>query len=136
MHPEKIRELYIYFSQSESVQSEETFIEMAIETVKNSLRKPLTTHEPSLELLAAALANLYRTKAIANHDKITCTYAGSISQNTNAEQQVALAKEIVSEYRALASPLLKDTEFFFLPCPYHRKEDDYLAGNNNADNEN
>lgn len=116
MEMEHVRSLFCTFTGLENPAPFTSFLRLARIQVLSQLRDGADETDPRLEYVAAALANLLRLRAEACRDKPACTFAGTAAQDVSDRGMLQQAALMLSEYRAVCTDLLKDTDFFFLPC--------------------
>lgn len=88
-------------------------INAAIQEVRQMLKSDADETDARLYYLEAALAYLRYTEITAARDRAAYTFAGTVAQNTDAEQKLAFARELVRAYRGLCCSLLADETFLF-----------------------
>ncbi len=88
-------------------------ISAAIQEVQQMLRPDADETDARLYYLEAAVAFLRYTEITAARDRTACTFAGTVAQNTDAEQKLVFAKELTCAYRRLCRSLLTDEVFLF-----------------------
>lgn len=87
---------------------------MAQQEVEQALLPEADSSDARLCYLAAAVAFLRYIQIVAARDRAACTFAGTIAQNTDAEQKYEFALSLVKAYRRLCHSLLEEEEFLFL----------------------
>ncbi len=113
MNMQMIYSLFRLFSGEEASQTYLPLLTAAVQEVKASLKHPEDETEIRLCYLAAAVANLRYTQMFGAREKALATYAGTIARESNAEQQIRFAEQLVNSYKALCHDLLNSQTFFF-----------------------
>jgi len=105
----------LFVGDEAEVEDYSSIISMAILEVEQMLRDSAEESDTQLNFLAAAIATLRYVEITAAPDRAACTFAGTVAvaQNTDAQQKLMFAKELVAIYRAQCRDLLKDNLFFF-----------------------
>ncbi len=92
----------------------EGLLDQGIETVKRNLKANADETETRLCYLAAAVAYRQYVNITAPRDKVACTFAGTIAENTDATQKLETAKLILECHYANCIDLLKEQDFVFV----------------------
>ncbi|MCC8111941.1 MAG: hypothetical protein LIO74_10280 [Ruminococcus sp.] len=103
----------LFVGDEAEVEDYSSIISMAILEVEQMLRDSAEESDTRLNFLAAAIATLRYVEITAARDRAACTFAGTVAQNTDAQQKLMFAKELVAIYRVQCRDLLKDNLFFF-----------------------
>lgn len=88
-------------------------IQMATQEVRQALLPAADETDSRLPFFAAAVAFLRYTEITAARDRVACTFAGTVAQNTDGAQKLAFAKELVRVYQTACRSLLQDETFWF-----------------------
>lgn len=114
MNMQMIGSLFSLFSGESDVQLHMPLLMTAIHEVTAKLRSDGDSGEVRLCYLAAAIANLRYTQMYGARDKALATYAGTIARQSDGEQQLRFARQLVRSYQALCCDLLRDEDFVFV----------------------
>lgn len=114
MNMQMIGSLFSLFSGEEDLQRHMPLLMTAIHEVTGKLRTEADAAEVRLCYLAAAIANLRYTQMYGAREKALATYAGTIARQSDGEQQMRFALQLVRSYQALCSDLLRDEDFVFV----------------------
>lgn len=114
MNMQMIGSLFSLFSGEQDVQLHMPLLMTAIHEVTAKLRSGADASEVRLCYLAAAIANLRYTQMYGARDKALATYAGTIARQSDAEQQMRFAVQLVHSYEGLCRDLLRDEAFVFV----------------------
>ncbi len=112
MNMTMIGSLFTLFSGEEDHETYLPLLVTAVHEVRRKLRNDADADEVRLCYLCAAIANLRYTQMYGAREKALATYAGTIARQSDSEQQLRFAMQLVSSYRALCSDLLCDDEAF------------------------
>ncbi len=114
MNMQMIGSLFSLFSGEDDLQRHMPLLMTAIHEVTAKLRSEQNSAEVRLCYLAAAIANLRYTQLYGAREKALATYAGTIARQSDGEQQLRFAMQLVRSYQALCSDLLRDEDFVFV----------------------
>lgn len=114
MNIEKISGLFTLFSGETDVKKYMPIINSSICDVLPKLKKSADLNDERLAFLCAAIANLRYMQIIAQKDKLTYTYAGTVSKTDNGELKSRLARNLVRDYWLNISDLVDDCDFVFI----------------------
>lgn len=114
MNIEKITGLFTLFSGETDVKKYMPLINFAVCDVLPKLRKEADLTDDRLAFLCAAIANLRYMQILAQKDKLTYTYAGTVASHDNSEQKFQLARNLVHDYWLNIPDLLADNDFIFI----------------------
>lgn len=113
MNMQMIGSLFALFSGEQDVQKFLPLLMTAVQEVLQMLRGEADGSEVRLCYLAAAIANLRYTQMYGAQEKALATYAGTIARQSDSDQQLRFAKQLVYSYRGLCADLIRDTDFVF-----------------------
>ncbi len=113
MNLEMIGSLFTLFSGESTSAPYLPLLLSAMQEVREQLRPEADGSEVRLCYLTAAIANLRYTQIFGARDKALATYAGTVARQTDAEQQLRFAKQLVISYQGLCADLLRDDAFIF-----------------------
>lgn len=113
MNMQMIGSLFALFSGEQDVQKFLPLLMTAVQEVMQELREDADGSEVRLCYLAAAIANLRYTQMYGAQEKALATYAGTIARQSDSDQQLRFAKQLVYSYRSLCADLIRDTDFVF-----------------------
>ncbi len=114
MNFQMIGSLFTLFSGEPDQKKHMPLLMTAVHEVSAKLREGADATEARLCYLCAAIANLRYTQMYGAREKALATYAGTIARQSDGEQQLRFAVQLVRSYRALCSDLLQDEEFLFV----------------------
>ncbi len=114
MHETQAFQLFqLFLGDGVSPEAYQPILDAAILEVRQLLISDADAEDARLCYLEAALAFLRYTEITAARDRVACTLAGTVAQNTDSSQKMALAKELVYAYRGLCCSLLTDDIYLF-----------------------
>lgn len=112
MNDAKIMQLFQLFAMLPDAEPWRDLAEAETAAVAAMLRPGADPADQRLNYYAAARANL-RYRQIVNAGQVSPTYAGTVSAPADDKGGCSLAERLVSAYRAVCAPLLKDDAPFY-----------------------
>lgn len=114
MNMQMIASLFTLFSGEHDTDTYSPLFISSLQEVESVLREDVNITDVRLCYLVAAIANLRYTQIYGAREKALATYAGTIARESNFEQQIRFAEQLVNSYRNLCHDLLLESQAFLL----------------------
>lgn len=114
MNMQMIGSLFRLFSGEDDLETHMPLLMTAVQEVAGKLRREADAAEVRLCYLAAAIANLRYTQLYGAREKALATYAGTLARQSDGDQQMRFALQLVRSYQGLCADLLEDRDFIFI----------------------
>jgi hypothetical protein len=101
------------FSGVKDVSEYQELVQSAMSDVKSMLVSESNSDDVRLNFVCGSLANWKYQQFMASRDRLTYTYAGTVSQKHDGVDQLKDAEKMFYHYLESVSDIIKDKHFFF-----------------------